>query len=201
MTPPQRRPRSALLTTGLAGVGAGVAGCSHDGGRPHGQPAWARAPPGPLGSETLTSRCGLVVLANQAAEPVPPPDRTDERGSTSAGLAVDTPRRAKRQASVRSLVLACRKLLVTAGIGGACDLPVRPGITTRAGCTPGRQGSAPLPSPTAAAGECSTSAGGVGGAAIGVAGVAGVSGVPANGVAIGSHSGDPTAASDPATGR
>jgi hypothetical protein len=32
-------------------------------------------------------------------------------------------------------------------------------------------------------------------------GVAAVSGVPANGVAIGSHSGDPTAASDPATGR
>jgi hypothetical protein len=111
MTPPQRRLRSVLVRTGPAtGVGAGVAGRSPDGGRPHGQPAWA-ATPGPLGPETLTSRCGLVVLVNQAAEPVPPPDSTGERGSTSAGLAVDTPRRAKRQASVRSLVVVVAHIL------------------------------------------------------------------------------------------
>jgi hypothetical protein len=111
MTPPQRRLRSVLVRTGPAtGVGAGAAGRSPDGGRPHGQPAWA-ATPGPLGSETLTSRCGLVVLVNQAAEPVPPPDSTGERGSTSAGLAVDPPRRAKRQASVRSLVVVVAHIL------------------------------------------------------------------------------------------
>jgi hypothetical protein len=111
MTPPQRRPRSALVRTGLTtGVGAGAAGRSPDGGWPHGQPAWA-ATPGPLGPETLTSRCGLVVLVNQAAEPVPPPDSTGEWGSTSAGLAVDTPRRAKRHASVRSLVVVVAHIL------------------------------------------------------------------------------------------
>ena len=98
MTPPQRRPRSALVRASLAtGVGAGAAGRSPDGGQPHGQPAWAAPPPGPLGSETLTSRCGLVVLVNQAAEPVPPPDSTGERGSGRPGWAGAAGRRAGRQ--------------------------------------------------------------------------------------------------------
>jgi hypothetical protein len=53
-----------------------------------------------------------VVLVNQAAETVPPLDGSGDRDSTRAGLAVDNPRRAKRQASVRSLVVVVPQILV-----------------------------------------------------------------------------------------
>src|SRR6266700_6657927 len=55
---------------------------------------------------------GLVVLVNQAAETVSPPDGGGDRDSTRVGLVVDNPRRAKRQASVRSLVVVVAQILV-----------------------------------------------------------------------------------------
>src|SRR6266496_3164822 len=58
------------------------------------------------------SCCGLVVLVNQAAETVSPPDGGGDRDSTSVGLVVDNPWRAKRQASVRSLVVVVPHVLV-----------------------------------------------------------------------------------------
>jgi hypothetical protein len=58
------------------------------------------------------SCCGLVVLVNQAAETVSPPDGGGDQDSTSVGLVVDNPWRAKRQASVRSLVVVVPHVLV-----------------------------------------------------------------------------------------
>jgi hypothetical protein len=55
---------------------------------------------------------GLVVLVNQAAETVSPPDGGGDRDSTRVGLVVDNPRRAQREASMRPLTVVVPQVLV-----------------------------------------------------------------------------------------
>src|SRR6266508_657051 len=68
----------------------------------------------PLGSETRTSCCGLVVLVNQAPEAIPPPNAVGERDNGRCWCSSDlaTARRAELKASVRSLVVVVAHVLI-----------------------------------------------------------------------------------------
>ncbi len=66
----------------------------------------------PLGSETRTLCRDLVVLMNQAAEAVPPPNAGGDRDRARRSSGGDTAGRAKRKASVRSLVVVVAHVLV-----------------------------------------------------------------------------------------
>ncbi len=65
-----------------------------------------------MGSETRTSCHDLVVLVNQAAEAIPAPNADGGPNPARRHPKVDTPRRAKRKASVRSLVVVVPHVLL-----------------------------------------------------------------------------------------
>src|SRR6266536_1454574 len=67
-----------------------------------------------LGSESRTSCRDLVVLMNQAPETIPTPNAAGDRDNRRCrcGSDVDTARRPKRKASVRSLVVVVPQVLI-----------------------------------------------------------------------------------------
>lgn len=67
----------------------------------------------PLGSESRTSCRDLVVLVNQAPEPIPTPNAVGDRDNARCwwGSAVETARRTKLKASMRSLIVVVPHIL------------------------------------------------------------------------------------------